>query len=104
MREPGNDFYQTFCASGACGTPCIIAETAASDSCSAGYQNWWLDRFAIGSSLGEPYFNKHLPEVKGYIWFNQNNESLGGWEENWQIQDYNYYRNIFGDPYYRNAP
>ena len=34
MREHGNDFYQTFCASGACGTPCIIAETAASDSCS----------------------------------------------------------------------
>jgi hypothetical protein len=100
LTEPGNDFQATFCNS----APCIIAETAASDQCSAGYQNWWLDRFAIGSSASYPYFNIHLPKIKGYIWFNQNNGSLGGWEENWQIQDYNYYRSIFGNSYYLSAP
>lgn len=100
LTEPGNDFQATFCGS----VPCVIAETGASNQCSAGYQNWWLDRFAISSSSSSPYFNIHLPRIKGYIWFNQNNSSLGGWEENWQIQDYSYYRSIFGNSYYRSSP
>ncbi|MBU1034603.1 putative metal-binding motif-containing protein [Patescibacteria group bacterium] len=100
LKETNNNFHDQFCAN----APCIIAETAASNSCSAGYQNWWIDRFAIGSNAGYPYLNLHLPLIKGVIWFHQNNYPLGGWEENWLIANYAYFAAIFGNSYFVNTP
>ena len=100
LKEPNNNFHDQFCAN----APCIIAETAASNSCSAGYQNWWIDRFSIGNNPGFPYFNLYFPWIKGYVWFHQDNKPLGGWEENWLIANYGYYASVFGNPYYVNKP
>ncbi|MBU1032768.1 MAG: putative metal-binding motif-containing protein [Patescibacteria group bacterium] len=99
-KETNNNFHDQFCAN----APCIIAETAASNSCSAGYQNWWMDRFAAGNNPGYPYLNQHLPWIDGYIWFHQNNLPLGGWEEDWRIANYGYYVSIFGNSYFVNKP
>jgi len=101
LAEPGNNFLELLCDGG---KPCIIAETGASNQCSPGFQNFWLDHFETGDYSGSPYINIHMPQIKGCVWFNHNNESLGGWEENWMIEDFAHYQTIFGDAYYKDAP